>query len=160
MNNDNLESINLNENQVMAAQLIITGMTGKEVADHLGVTPETISRWRQMPAFRLYVDELLVDFKETVRQRLAPLFLKALYAVEQFFDDPDASPKDKFTAGVKVLEFYNLKEIDLQSRKTHPKFSNEKISEIIRKLSDEQLNELIDGKKDIPDFVDENGNII
>ena len=40
-------SKNLNENQLLAVQLVAQGKSGKEIAKELSVTEETISRWKK-----------------------------------------------------------------------------------------------------------------
>ena len=39
-------SINLKENQLIAAELLSTGINSKIVSDTLNIRPETLSRWR------------------------------------------------------------------------------------------------------------------
>ena len=41
----------LNVKQTEALKLLIAGRTGGQVAKALSVRPETVSRWRQLPAF-------------------------------------------------------------------------------------------------------------
>ena len=48
-------SINLKENQLIAAELLSTGMSAKIVSDTLNIRPETLSRWRLQKEF---VDEV------------------------------------------------------------------------------------------------------
>ena len=49
----------LNENQLLAVQLVAQGRSGKEIAQELSITEETISRWKKQPAFIALVNALL-----------------------------------------------------------------------------------------------------
>ena len=46
------KSKKLNSKQIIAANLIGQGLRQKEVATHLNIRDETISRWSQQPNFR------------------------------------------------------------------------------------------------------------
>ena len=48
-------SINLKENQLIAAELLSTGMSAKIVSETLNIRPETLSRWRLQKEF---IDEV------------------------------------------------------------------------------------------------------
>ena len=58
-------SKNLNENQLLAVQLVAQGRSGKEIAKELSVTEETISRWKKQPAFIALVNDLLGQLRDT-----------------------------------------------------------------------------------------------
>ena len=47
--------MNLKENQLIAAELLSTGMSAKIVSDTLNIRPETLSRWRLQKEF---IDEV------------------------------------------------------------------------------------------------------
>ena len=44
-------SIKLNESQVMACNLLATGMKTSDILDKLKIRPETLSRWKQNEEF-------------------------------------------------------------------------------------------------------------
>ena len=44
-------SIKLNESQVMACNLLATGMKTSDILDKLKIRPETLSRWKQNKEF-------------------------------------------------------------------------------------------------------------
>jgi transcriptional regulator with XRE-family HTH domain len=111
---DDKISISLNKNQLLAVQMLASGGSGKAVAEKLGVTPETISRWRQEPQFKEELSNLLYKTRENVQQRLACMMTKALDAVEESFDDPTLKAKEKCMMGLKVLDLCRVKEIDIK----------------------------------------------
>jgi len=105
MNNNLLiRSNNLKENQVLAAQLLASGNTGRAVAEQINVAEETISRWRLLPEFQLYLSELMIAANENARVKLQSLISKTVDNIENALNDNTLSPKDKFIASIKVLE--------------------------------------------------------
>jgi|WetSurMetagenome_2_1015567.scaffolds.fasta_scaffold338607_2 hypothetical protein len=102
------KSTNLKENQLLAAQLLATGKTGKFVAEAVGVTEETISRWKKDEDFQLYMAELLIDIHETAKVRLQGLVDRAVCNLEEVINDQNISSKDKFAASIKIIEMCNL----------------------------------------------------
>ena len=76
-------SKNLNENQLLAVQLVAQGRSGKEIAQELSVTEETISRWKKQPAFIALVNELLGQLRDTTQQKMRNLVLLALEILEK-----------------------------------------------------------------------------
>ena len=76
-------SKNLNENQLLAVQLVAQGKSGKEIAKELSVTEETISRWKKQPAFIALVNEILGQLRDTTQQKMRNLVLLALEILEK-----------------------------------------------------------------------------
>jgi len=113
----------LKESQLLAAQLLAAGKTGREAAEAAGVTEETISRWRKNCDFDVYLKELMVDLHETARMRLQSLVQKAVLAIEASIDDPSLTAKEKFTIAVKIFEMcngYNCALTDQVKRQNDP----------------------------------------
>ena len=71
-------SKNLNENQLLAVQLVVQGRSGREIAKQLGVTEETVSRWKKQPVFIAMVNDLLGQLRDTTQQKMRNLVLLAL----------------------------------------------------------------------------------
>ena len=59
-------SIKLNENQLIAIQLLATGIKASIIAKQLGIREETLSRWRQIDEFK----EVLDDATEAVLREI------------------------------------------------------------------------------------------
>jgi len=88
--------------------LLATGMTNKSVAKELGLAPETISRWKSDFDFKAELNALLHDNQQAQQERLRALSSTALETIEAIMTDPNAPPKDKLTAALKVLELTQL----------------------------------------------------
>jgi hypothetical protein len=52
-------SIKLNENQLIAVQLLATGVKASIIAKQLGIREETLSRWRQIDEFNEAVEDAI-----------------------------------------------------------------------------------------------------
>jgi hypothetical protein len=119
-NSDNHSTINnktstkLNKNQLLAAQMLAIGRSGKAVAKELGIAAETVSRWRQEPLFRAQLNRCLCEGQELARQRLASMITRALDAIEEAFDGRDLKSRDKFIMGFKILELCRFKEMEIK----------------------------------------------
>ena len=99
-------SIKLNENQLLAVQLVAQGRSGKEIAQELSVTEETISRWKKQPAFIALVNELLGQLRDTTQQKMRNLVLLALEILEkELFNE---SNKNRVNIALKVLNNYKF----------------------------------------------------
>ena len=97
---------NLNENQLLAVQLVAQGRSGKEIAQELSVTEETISRWKKQPAFIALVNDLLGQLRDTTQQKMRNLVLLALEILEkELFNEGN---KNRVNIALKVLNNYKF----------------------------------------------------
>ena len=71
------------EAQTLAAQLLALGRTGRSVAGELGIREETVSRWKQRPAFQAQVNLYVKQIEEVVLNRYRALSGVALNVIEQ-----------------------------------------------------------------------------
>ena len=63
----------LRPRQVLAASLLVQGRRGKDVAGALGVSAETVSRWRQLPAFEALMHRMLLETIDTAKVGMVSL---------------------------------------------------------------------------------------
>ncbi len=101
----------LSEAQQLAVLMAVNGKQGTAIAETLGITPETVSRWRQLPEFKAAVNALLLDARDSIRERMRGMCALALDTVEASLNDPELSKKDKITAAFKVLEMCSVKDV-------------------------------------------------
>ena len=52
----------LSQSQIMAAAAIASGKKNKEAAVEVGVTPQTISKWMQIPEFGALIRDIKIKF--------------------------------------------------------------------------------------------------
>ena len=93
----------LKECQRLAAKLLSFGYTGRFVADQVGVSEETISRWRQHKHFRQYIEACQKDVIVSLEQEHFRTVRKAHYLIDQGLGDPDILPKDRIEIAIKYL---------------------------------------------------------
>jgi hypothetical protein len=83
----------LRPKQVKAAMMLVQGRMAKEVAVFVGVSPETVSRWRVQPAFQLLIRELLQESIDATKLGLVSLFAESIVQLRgliQGFDEQNA----------------------------------------------------------------------
>jgi hypothetical protein len=77
--------------QALAASLLVSGKQGREVAVLIGVTSETISRWRHQSAFQSFMHQLLRQHIDSVQLGMIALTGEAItqlrYLVNGFTDE-------------------------------------------------------------------------
>ncbi len=99
-------SKNLNENQLLAVQLVAQGRSGREIAKQLSVTEETISRWKKQPIFIASVNEILGQLSEGIQQKMRNLVFQALKILETELSDKEN--KNKANIALKLLQNYKF----------------------------------------------------
>ena len=99
-------SKNLNENQLIAVQLVAQGRSGKEIARELSVTEETVSRWKKQPEFIALVNDLLGQLRDTTQQKMRNLVLLALDILEKELFNEDN--KNSLNIALKILKNYKF----------------------------------------------------
>lgn len=83
----------LRPRQVQAANLLVQGMQGKEVAMVMKVAEETVSRWRQQPEFQALMRDLLQESVDATKLGLVSLCVESivhLRGLVRSFDDATA----------------------------------------------------------------------
>lgn len=109
-------SKNLNEKQILAAQKLAAGQRARMVAKELGVTPETISRWRMKDYnFIAYINEIQAETHEDARTALRALQGVAIEAIRSLLESEDTAPRVRLQASLSVLRMSDVME--------HPDFA-------------------------------------
>ena len=73
----------LNNNQLIAVQLVAQGKTGKFISEHLNVAEETISRWRKKPEFIASVNVILNQLRDSTQQKMRNILHLSLEVLEK-----------------------------------------------------------------------------
>lgn len=97
-------SKNLKSNQLAAIPLLAAGMRANAVAKTVGVTAETVSRWRREPAFKAALEEEHYDALEATRCHMRAALPKAMEFVTQLIGNEKAHMKHRLDAAKKVLD--------------------------------------------------------
>lgn len=105
-------SKNLKENQQKAVEMLAGGVSCTAVAAALGITKETVSRWKASPDFRAALNVAAEDARELLRGRLLAMAEKALQVVEADLDAAQSSER-RTALAFKVLGLINHEKIGL-----------------------------------------------
>ena len=105
----------LTAQNLKAIELLASGVNGKDTSEKIGVTPETISRWRSDFAFQAELNKLLVIAQQESSDKIRHLATVALDTLETLITDTDTPPKEKLTASIKILELVNVKSCSIGS---------------------------------------------
>lgn len=97
-------STELNENQLLAVQLVAAGMSGREIANELSVRPETVSRWKNDSEFVASVNSIIVDAQEASQAKLSQMSALALKIIEDALNDESVPINIKLHTAFKVLD--------------------------------------------------------
>jgi hypothetical protein len=79
------------------------GKTGRQVAETLAVTPETVSRWRQDATFEAAINAQLAEARDYAANKLKALTTDALSVIEEILNDSEAKPGERLSAAATVL---------------------------------------------------------
>jgi hypothetical protein len=103
-------STNINNKQIAAARMLAQGKRAKTVAAELGVSPETISRWRREHAFIAMQNELHGEAHDDARDRLRAVVNDAVDVLQNLLHDESTPPKVKLETSMAVLRIVGITE--------------------------------------------------
>ena len=87
-----------------AATMSAAGLTGARIAQELGVSESTVSRWRQRADFQAIQNAILRETVNSASARLRALTLAAVAVLKDAIVDPKASTADRIRAAGYVLD--------------------------------------------------------
>ena len=124
----------LNNNQLIAVQLVAQGKTGKFISQHLNVAEETISRWRKKPEFIALVNEMLNQLRDSTQQKMRNILFLSLEILEKELIKENSSLKINLV--LKIVQ--NCKVSSL----INEKIGSENTKNIEERLIEKQFNEM------------------
>ena len=96
-------SKNLKENQVLASNLIASGLSVRTIAKELNIREETICRWKKNNAFKKSITKYQKEFLSNIEKAHFSLIQKAMYNINKALDDENTSITDKAELSIKYL---------------------------------------------------------
>ena len=96
----------LNNNQLIAVQLVAQGKTGKFISQHLNVAQETISRWRKKPEFIASVNVVLNQLRDSTQQKMRNILFLSLEILEKELMKENSSLK--INLALKIVQNYKF----------------------------------------------------
>jgi hypothetical protein len=106
----------LNENQLLAVQLVASRMSGQLIAKELSVRPETVSRWENDSEFIAGVHTIIVDAQENCQAKLCQLSALALKIIEDALNDESVPVNIKLHTAFKLLAKVGEPKRELETR--------------------------------------------
>ena len=124
----------LNNNQLIAIQLVAQGKTGKFISEHLNVAQETISRWRKQPEFIASVNVILNQLRDTTQQKMRNILFLSLEVLEKELIKENSSLS--INLALKIVQNYKI------SNLVNEKIGSENSKNIEKKLFEKQFDEM------------------
>ena len=91
-------SLKLNQKQLQAIHMLAHGMKTIEIAAHLGLRRETLSRWKRIPHFKAEFERLMHTVREDMGHRLTHLVDASISTVHAELGRIEPDPKRIQTA--------------------------------------------------------------
>ena len=92
-----------------AIESLAMGENNKNVAEKLGIAPETVSRWRSDFEFQAAMNAIIEETQKTAKDRLRYLSGVALETIESVMLDSEAPQATRVSAAFKVLELTRVR---------------------------------------------------
>ena len=124
----------LNNNQLIAVQLVAQGKTGKFISQHLNVAEETISRWRKKPEFIASVNVILNQMRDSTQQKMRNILFLSLEILEKELIKENCSVS--INLALKIVQNYKISSL------IDEKIGSENTKNIEEKLFEKQFDEI------------------
>ena len=124
----------LNNNQLIAVQLVAQGKTGKFISEHLNVAQETISRWRKQPEFTASVNVILNQLRDSTQLKMRNILFLSLEVLEKELIKENSSLN--INLALKIVQNYKI------SNLVNEKIGSENSKNIEKKLFEKQFDEM------------------
>tara|TARA_B100000161_G_scaffold209122_1_gene153970 strand:+ start:166 stop:546 length:381 start_codon:yes stop_codon:yes gene_type:complete len=124
----------LNNNQLIAVQLVAQGRTGKFISEHLNVAQETISRWRKKPEFIASVNVMLNQLRDSTQQKMRNILFLSLEILEKELIKENSTIK--VNLALKITQNYKITNL------IDEKIGSENSKNIEKKLFEKQFDEM------------------
>ena len=124
----------LNNNQLIAVQLVAQGKTGKFISGHLNVAEETISRWRKKPEFIALVNEMLNQLRDSTQQKMRNILFLSLEILEKELIRENSSVN--INLALKIIQNYKINHL------IDEKIGSEDAKNIKKRLFEKKFEEM------------------
>ena len=146
-------SNNLKENQVLAANLIASGLSVRTISKELNIREETICRWKKCNEFKNYIKKYQKKFLSNIEREHFSIIQKAMFNINKALDDENSSIKDKAELSIKYLRTTtsylskSINQFTYDNEKNLEKEKNKKELEQTEKQVDEILDQIAELKR-------------
>ena len=103
-------SIKLNENQLIAVQLLATGVKASIIAKQLGIREETLSRWKQIDEFNEAVEDTIEVILREIDETHKNLLISSQNVIASAFKDENLDLFKKANLALRYLSLIKGKD--------------------------------------------------
>ena len=103
-------SIKLNENQLITAQLLATGVKASIIAKQLGIREETLSRWKQIDEFNEAVEDTIEVILREIDETHKNLLISSQNVIASAFKDENLDLFKKANLALRYLSLIKGKD--------------------------------------------------
>ena len=97
----------LSPQQVHAANLLAAGSPIEEVCTQLNLGRTTLYRWRQLPSFAAYLNQLTRQYADQALTQSTCLLATAMHFLQQKLTDPNTPPDMQLRIAFRIVALYS-----------------------------------------------------
>ena len=113
----------LNNNQLIAVQLVARGQTGKFISEYLNVAEETISRWKQIDEFKEALDSATENVLREIDETHKNLLIRSQSVINEALINEELDFFKKASLALRYLSLIKGKD-DITQKSSHNLFKH------------------------------------
>ena len=114
-------STKLNENQLIAVHLIASGVKASNIANHLKIREETLSRWRQIDEFKDAVEDAIEDVLREIDETHKNLLISSQNVINEALNNKELDLFKKANLALRYMSLIKGKD-DISQKSSHNLF--------------------------------------
>ena len=114
-------SIKLNENQLIAVHLIASGVKASVIANHLKIREETLSRWRQIDAFKDALEDAIEVVLREIDETHKNLLISSQNVIKEALNNKELDLFKKANLALRYMSLIKGKD-DITQKSSHNLF--------------------------------------
>ena len=116
-------SIKLNENQLIAIQLLATGVKASIIAKQLGIREETLSRWKQIDEFKDALEDATEAVLREIDETHKNLLIRSQGVINEALNNEELDLFKKANLALRYLSLIKGKD-DITQKSSHNLFKH------------------------------------
>ena len=105
--NPDLNPLKLSPEQVHAANLLASGTSIEEVCARQNIGRTTLYRWRQLPSFAAYINQLTRQYADQALTQSTHLLAQAMHLLQEKLSDPNTPLKLQLQIAFRIASLYS-----------------------------------------------------
>ena len=145
-------SNNLKENQLIAIELLSTGVSSAFVSEKLNIRQETLSRWRNNKSFKKTLENKVKTNCSLIEKQFLKLFHLSLNALERLLTDNKIKSLSKANVAMKYITYFSNDELLKKQFVTSHKENHSNVAEVFDLIDQIYQKGKSDGKTEKENF--------